>query len=90
MRYIGIEDDVFINEAGVARVLHGMRDIPDLPVGMEYNKPLEMEFDELAEVVYGAGGAMYSYMIRDANIERLLLNGFKEKEIINVKIPREI
>lgn len=91
MRYRRIEEVEFINKYGVKKKIYGVRPVETYTSGLvnetkEYNR----ELDDLAAKIWGSGYEIMSYVLREQNVEQLLINDFNEKRISKVVVPSRL
>lgn len=87
MRYLGIPDIKFTNVFNETKVMFGVRECVIFDTYMIHDKPIEQEFDDLATQLIGDGAEIFTYKLREQNVEKLLCFNFNETSITRIMIP---
>jgi len=89
MRYLAIPDIKFVDIYGTTKIMHGARMAERFSNFSVQTKPLEMELDDFAVQLWGQGMEIFSYRLREQNIERMLLANFDERQLSDIMVPPE-
>ena len=89
MRYNGLPNITFTNAKKETRILKNERIANRSSSFVMHTKLFQEELDGVATKFWGNNMEVFSYMIREQNVEQLLLRDFDERQINSLMIPPE-
>lgn len=90
MRFMGVEEYVFVTTDGRQVTVKEMREIPEYVTNYSQKHSADEDLDEMASrsSVYGYGGERDTYKLFEANMVALLDHGFDLSKLTTVAIPQ--